>query len=79
MRDINNVGKDVEQFAVGHGWESFVAKFAAAETDILFGAFCAKADDGLGQPRSKVVLVNWIGSRVSFSHFFFKINFLLTL
>jgi len=48
---------------MGQGWTSFCEKFQAAETDILFGAFRALADDGLGQPRSKVVLVNWIGSR----------------
>jgi hypothetical protein len=61
---VVEVGKEVQQEETGQGWDTFVAKFAASETDILFGAFKAMADDGLGQPRAKVVLVNWIGGRV---------------
>jgi hypothetical protein len=61
---VVEIGKEVQQEAVGQGWDSFVAKFAEAETDILFGAFRTLADDGLGQPRTKIVLINWIGGRV---------------
>lgn len=67
---VAEIGKDVEQLEMGQGWDSFVNKFAQSETEILFGAFRAFADDGLGQPRSKIVLVNWIGGRVC-SFFFF--------
>jgi len=63
MARVVEIGKDVEQYAMGFGWDSFVEKFKSAETEILFGAFRTLADDGLGQPRSKIVLVNWIGSR----------------
>lgn len=66
---VVEIGKDVQQEQVGFGWENFVNVFAAAETEILFGAFRAMADDGLGQPRAKIVLINWIGGRVC--HFAF--------
>lgn len=61
---VVEIGKDVQQEQVGQGWDNFVNVFAQAETDILFGAFKAMADDGLGQPRAKIVLINWIGGRV---------------
>jgi len=60
---IVRAGNGLEQHATGFGWATFVDKMCEGESEILFGAFRAMADDGLGQPRSKIVVVNWIGAR----------------